>query len=263
MSYLGLVPVALVLVSASAFCFSYIIAVVRDDVAAAFPYISDTGADVPESCVFSLLLNISSFLSFCSMYLRFKAVEALAGIEDRWLWRMNRFTMVLGLISSFGCILVANFQEGTVVEAVHVVGAALTFIGGLIYCFLQTAMSYHMCPMYNGLYICRARLTICVVSLVCLAATIVSAAIAIQDWKKIDIGDKDKFKWGPDEPGYAAHVVSTVGEWLTALTFLGFFFTYVREFHKFNLEINTHPLVRHLDEEPILDHPNERSHLLM
>ncbi|KAL8561934.1 hypothetical protein ACOMHN_001260 [Nucella lapillus] len=263
MSHLGLLPVALVLVAASAFCFSYIIAVVRDDVAAAFPYISDAGADVPESCVFSLLLNIASFLSFSTMYLRFKAVEALVGNEDRWLWRMNRVTMGLGFLSSFGCILVANFQEGTVVEAVHVTGAAFTFFGGMIYCFLQTAMSYHMCPMYNGLYICRARLTIALVSLVCLVVTIISAAIALKDWKSIDIADKDKFKWSPDQPGYPAHVVSTVGEWLTAITFLSFFFTYVREFHKFNLEVNTRPLVRHLDEEPILDCPNERSHLLM
>ena len=63
-------------------------------------------------------------------------------------------------------------QEGTVVEPVHVVGAALTFIGGLIYCFLQTAMSYHMCPNYNGMLVCRARLTMCLISLACLTTSI-------------------------------------------------------------------------------------------
>lgn len=39
MSYLGLLPIALVLVAASAFCLSYVIAVIRGDVSAAFPYI--------------------------------------------------------------------------------------------------------------------------------------------------------------------------------------------------------------------------------
>ncbi|XP_076471282.1 DNA damage-regulated autophagy modulator protein 2-like [Babylonia areolata] len=263
MSHLGLLPIALVLVSACAFCFSYIVAVIRGDVSAAFPYISDTGADVPESCIFSLLLNIAAFLSFSTIYLRFKAVQALAGTEDQRLRRLNRLTMFLGVLSSIGCILVANFQEGSVVEAVHVVGASLTFIVGLIYCFLQTWMSYYMCPTFNGLYVCRARLTISLVSLACLTATIIAGAASVHDWNNIDIGNKNKFKWGPDDPGYVPHVVSTVGEWLTALTFLGFFFTYVREFHKFNLEVNTRPLVRHLDEDPVQDTPSESTHLLL
>ncbi|KAK7098662.1 DNA damage-regulated autophagy modulator protein 2-like [Littorina saxatilis] len=262
MSYLGLLPIALVLVAASAFCLSYVIAVIRGDVSAAFPYISDSGAEVPESCVFGQLLNIGAFLAFSTMYVRFKAIQAIAGDEDRWLRRMNKATMLLGISSAFGCSLVANFQESTVVEMVHVIGAALTFIGGLIYCVMHTAMSYHMFPNYNGLLICRVRLTITLVALVCLAVTIVSAAVAIQDWSDFHLPDKNKFKWGPDEPGYAAHVVSTVGEWLTALTFLGFFFTYVRELHKFDLEVRIRPLVRHLDEEPVDGLPNERSPLL-
>lgn len=61
--------------------------------------------------------------------------------------------------------------------------------------------------------------------------------------------------------GYSAHVVSTVSEWLTALTFLGYFFTFVQEFRKFDLEINTRPLVRHLDEDPF-EGTNERTRLL-
>ncbi|KAH9518831.1 hypothetical protein Btru_006363 [Bulinus truncatus] len=48
--------------------------------------------------------------------------------------------------------------------------------------------------------------------------------------------------------GYTAHIVSTVGEWVTAFSFLSFFFTYVKEFDKFSLEIRTRPLVRHLNE---------------
>ncbi|KAK7475827.1 hypothetical protein BaRGS_00032973 [Batillaria attramentaria] len=258
MSYLGLLPVALVLSAASAFIFSYIIAVIRGDVSATFPYISDSGAEVPESCVFGQLLNITAFLAFCTMYVRYKAVQALAGEEDRWLKKMNRVTMFLGIVSAAGCSLVANFQEGTVVEPVHVVGAAMAFIGGIIYSFLQTSMSYHMYPDYSGLQVCRVRLGLTIVSL----GALIISAIALKDWDNFGWRNRDKFKWRPDQPGYDAHVVSTAGEWLTALTFLGYFFTYVREFHKFDLEVNTRPLVRHLDEEPIEGTPNERTRLL-
>lgn len=262
MSYLGYLPIGLVLVAAAGFILSYAIAVVEGDVSAAFPYISDSGVYAPERCIFGELLNIASFLSFCTMYVRYKAVQALAGEEDRWLRRMNVISMWLGIISATGCSLVANFQEGTVVEPVHIIGAALTFIGGLIYCFLQTSMSYHMYPDYNGLRVCRVRLAITIVSLIALITTIISAGVALKDWANYGWRDKDKFKWRPDQPGYNAHIVSTVGEWVTALTFLGFFFTYVGELHKFDLEVNTRPLVRHLDEEPIQGIPSERMPLL-
>jgi hypothetical protein len=64
--------------------------------------------------------------------------------------------------------------------------------------------------------------------------------------------------------GFTAHVISTIGEWVTAFTFLSFFFTYVREFQKFQLTIVTRPMVRHLDEEPCVDQePNEHTRLLI
>lgn len=71
-----------------------------------------------------------------------------------------------------------SLQEGTVVEPVHVTGAALTFIAGVLYCFLQTVLSYHMCPDYNGLCICRVRLSI---SFIALASLIISILMNQED----------------------------------------------------------------------------------
>ena len=48
------------------------------------------------------------------MYVRYKCVSALAGDEDAWLRRMNNASMVLGVLSSFGCSVVANFQVSTI-----------------------------------------------------------------------------------------------------------------------------------------------------
>ncbi|ESO97281.1 hypothetical protein LOTGIDRAFT_214106 [Lottia gigantea] len=160
MSSLGYLPIVLVLLSFATFIVTYIVAVVRDDVSAAFPYISDTGAEIPESCIFGQFLNLAACLAFCTMYVRYKSIQAIAGNEDIWLGRMNKVSFILGIISAIGTSMVANFQ------------------------------------------------------------------------------------------GYTAHVISTAGEWITAATFLCFFFTYVREFFKFELNIAMRPLVRHLDEEP-------------
>lgn len=116
------------------------------------------------------------------------------------------------------------------VEIVHIIGAGFTFIGGVVYCFLQTAMSYHMYPDYNGLLICRVRLFVCMLAFGSLISSILwkcilelinscnvkfkllkmglcwhivlkiisaiaSAAVALTQYKV-----KDRFHWNPDEP---------------------------------------------------------------
>ncbi|CAL1527658.1 unnamed protein product [Lymnaea stagnalis] len=266
MSHLGLLPISLVLLAMITVGVSYIIAVVRNDVSAAFPYISDTGSQRPESCIFGQFLNIAAFLAFCTMYVRYKAVEAIAHntVDDPKLCKLNKGATFLGMIAALGVSVVANFQARTNVEIVHVVGAGMTFISGVLYCFVQAGLSYHMCPDYNGLYICRVRLALSISSLTALIVTIASAGLAINEWNTHK-HTEDKFKWAPNDPGYVSHIVSTVGEWITAFTFLSFFFTYVQEFNKFELEIRTRPLVRHLDErieQPVNQEINERTKLL-
>jgi len=57
---MAFLPVFLVIWTYLTFTISYIIAVSRGDVDAGFPYISDTGARRPESCIFGQMLNISA-----------------------------------------------------------------------------------------------------------------------------------------------------------------------------------------------------------
>lgn len=45
-----------------------------------------------------------------TVYVRYKQVGALTGEDELKLNRLNRFGLVLGLISSFGMCVVANFQ---------------------------------------------------------------------------------------------------------------------------------------------------------
>ena len=59
---------------------------------------------------------------------------------------------------------------------------------------------------------------------------------------------------------FVVHMVSTAGRWLSAWTLLGFFSTYVWEFDKFQLEVDTNPLVPHMDEEPIESFPKGAHH---
>ncbi|KAH3886517.1 DNA damage-regulated autophagy modulator protein 2-like [Dreissena polymorpha] len=249
MSYL---PILLVVLSTATFISTYIIAIYKDDVSADFPYISDTGTKPPESCIFGQFLNISAAICLCTVYVRYKLVESLSTTDDQMLRCLNKWGLALGIITSLGLSIVANFQE-TLVEPVHIAGAGLVFGVGVVYAALQTRLTYYMHPDYNGLYIARIRLTLTLVSLVVMVLTFICAAISRR------IPPKDKLHWKPDEPGYVEHIVSTVGEWITAITFLLYFLTFVRDFTKIKIEVKSFVAVRHLDD-PV--YPNEQTRLI-
>ncbi|WAR01484.1 DRAM2-like protein [Mya arenaria] len=71
---------------------------------------------------------------------------------------------------------------------------------------------------------------------------------------------KDKLHWKPDEPGYVPHIISTAGEWITAIVFLMYFLTFVRDFMKLRIEVKPRLFVRHLDEPALF--PDENTRLL-
>lgn len=253
MSYL---PLLLVILSVFTFILTYIIAIAKKDVSPDFPYISDTGTKPPESCIFSQFLNICAALCLCTIYVRYKLVEVLGHtVEDSTLRILNRVGLALGIVTSFGLSLVANFQE-TNVEVVHLTGAMLVFGVGVVYTIIQTSLTYHMQPDFNGIYICRVRLALTIVSALVMVMTVVSSVVSRMQKEP----DTDKFHWKPDDPGFAAHIVSTAGEWITTLTFLFYFLTFVRDFMKLKIEVKPQIYVRHLDEEPT--YPGEYTRLL-
>lgn len=57
---LAFYPIFVIIWTYLTFSISYIISVARGDVDPGFPYISDTGARKPESCVFGQMLNITA-----------------------------------------------------------------------------------------------------------------------------------------------------------------------------------------------------------
>ena len=59
---------------------------------------------------------------------------------------------------------------------VHMIGAAMAFVIGFVYCVLQTIMSYKMNDEMpgNSVYIRRFRITLCLVNFILLIVCILS-----------------------------------------------------------------------------------------
>ncbi|XP_017286929.1 DNA damage-regulated autophagy modulator protein 2 [Kryptolebias marmoratus] len=236
-------PAALVIWTVASFVFAYITAVVLRHVDPLVPYISDTGTIAPERCLFGIMLDVSAALGIATVYVRYKQVQALSGEDEVTLQRLNRVGLVFGWISSFGMCVVANFQKTTFFP-MHLVGAALTFGVGALYILVQTHISLHMHPHIHSRTVYLVRLSIGICTLCSIISMFVSSVIMYSVLQGIDV--PRKLHWNPGEPGYLAHMFSTVSEWCLAFSFISFFLTYIRDFQKISLRAEVDLASSHL-----------------
>ncbi|XP_051977722.1 DNA damage-regulated autophagy modulator protein 2b [Xyrauchen texanus] len=244
---LCILPAALVTWTAATFIFAYITAVILRHVDPLVPYISDTGTVAPERCVFGIMLNVSAFLGVATMYVRYKQLQALTDEYDTRLNRLNRLGLVLGCGSSLGMCVVANFQK-TTLFSMHLVGAVLTFGVGALYILVQTLLSYLMQPHVHSKTMFWTRLSVGIWTSASIISMFVSSVIMYSSLPGVEVNKK--LHWIPGEPGFTAHIVSTISEWSLALSFISFFFTYIRDFKKITLRAEVLLHCNHLYNSP-------------
>ncbi|CAD5235414.1 unnamed protein product [Bursaphelenchus xylophilus] len=217
------IPLFTFIFSLAAFLVSYVMAASLGHVSTFWPYISDSGAFPPESCVFGQLLNMAALFLAITVYLRHRQI-----VEFYW----HRFKQVgrwrnvscgllwLGYTSAFGVSMVANFQENHVIY-VHYAGALLAFGCGLIYTWAQTVFSYMMNPKLARPIVSHARLVLCLLSSVFFVSMVVFGPILGRQPKSADEldGQEGFYKWSGHEPNYVEHMIGTCSEWLLAICF--------------------------------------------
>ncbi|XP_029317633.1 DNA damage-regulated autophagy modulator protein 1 [Cottoperca gobio] len=221
-------PAFLVVWSSSTFIVSYLIALIRHDVDIIFPYISDTGATPPESCIFGLMTFVSACAGIATIYARYKFVEKLSEDTKVVSLPLNKTAFVFGVLACFGMCIVATFQE-TTVTVVHDIGALVFFVSGILYLILQSFISYRAYPLGSSVGVCRTRLGIAVLASLAFFPTVICAFFVKQTTLHRDAGDKD----------YPFYVASASCEWIVAFSFICFFLTYIGDFKLFTLRMKT------------------------
>ncbi|XP_061639481.1 DNA damage-regulated autophagy modulator protein 2b isoform X1 [Phyllopteryx taeniolatus] len=282
---LSFLPALLAVWTAAAFVLAYVTAVVLRHVDPLVPYISDTGTMAPERCVFGIMLDVSAFLGMATVYVRYKQVEALTGADDadggRSVSRLNRLGLLLGLFSSMGMCVVANFQvsssqvkaktlcvsnesvirmprrrrirafacaQKTTLFRVHLLGAVLTLGVGAVYILAQTLLSHRMQPRVHSRRVFHVRLALALWTLASIVGMFVSSVVMYSSLPGVDVARK--LHWTPGETGYTAHIVSTLCEWSLAFSFISFFLTFIRDFQKIKLRAEADVQCRHLYDRP-------------
>ncbi|KAL2103679.1 hypothetical protein ACEWY4_000547 [Coilia grayii] len=257
-------PAALVVWSTTAFVLSYSLAVLLGHTDPLLPYISDTGIQVPERCVFGFMLSIASFLGAATVYVRYKQVQTLTSPSEHVLHILNALGVLLGFLSCCGMCVIANFQKTDLI-GVHLFGAGLTFAAGALYILVQTGVSYRMQPRFHGKGILWGRTLVGLWSLVSILTLFVSSVIMYDEEPEVVLAAK--VRWLSTEAGYVAHLVSAAAEWSLAFSFIAFFLTYIRDFQKLRLRVQAILQCNHLYNYAHYDgrvhvHHGERSPLL-
>ena len=132
-------------------------------------------------------------------------------------------------MSCLGLSIVANFQE-TSIFYVHLAGAFLCFGGGLIYCWIQTWMSFRTCPLVNSRFMAQIRFTITFIMTISFLIL-----FSLGPYSQLLFKGNDIRKWHPEDGGYLFHVISTIAEWICALSLDIFISTFIREMQKISL----------------------------
>ncbi|KAI6233919.1 DNA damage-regulated autophagy modulator protein 1 [Aphelenchoides fujianensis] len=229
------------------YCFS----VWRGDVDPVFPYISASGDNRPESCLFSMFLNICAMLSIVIINLRYNLIAELVRDSNDLLKRLNNYGLYLGTFAATGMFIVANFQETAVIQ-IHLFGAFVCFGGGCLYMLIQSWISHLMCPLFAGRRVAYIRSVIAAISVLAFFTALIFGILAANRFHKFHPDQPTPRPWNhlKHKEGYELHCISALAEWTLALLHTGFLLSYSRDFETIRCTMSVQPLARHLDDSP-------------
>ncbi|XP_023221525.1 DNA damage-regulated autophagy modulator protein 1-like isoform X1 [Centruroides sculpturatus] len=221
----------------------FIMALSEGHVSAYVPFISETGGKLPESGIFGIFLVFTAYMGMAVMTIRYLLVSELNEGSIRKIDILNKISLFVGYLSLCGMIIVGCYPMYGIISA-HVTGAVLLFFGCLFYGILQTILTFWMYPTYNGILIFRIRLAICTFCILFLITLTIIFPLGRRLWNQM----KPKADKVPSDRGFTEILTSAICEWFLAISFIFFFFTFVREFRKVTLHLSLVPLVRHFDD---------------
>ncbi|XP_014258866.1 DNA damage-regulated autophagy modulator protein 2-like [Cimex lectularius] len=230
------IPIVIFIGLPATFIATYIWSVCLDHVYPVLPNISDTGTIPPESCLFSMMLNMTAAALLFAIYVRHKQVVEIfrSKTPAKCAKLVNRVSSISGLVACVGLDLVANFQE-TNVLIVHDLGAMICFWSSAVYIVLQVILSYWIVPEMHGMVMVIIRGIQGMSAVTFLILGLITQNIALSQFGPKQANNTEILQWKPSEPGWEWHVASSVCEWSVVLTFGSFILTFYWDFKKITL----------------------------
>lgn len=191
------------------------------------PYISEGGTYAPQSCVFSQILNVACVLFGITLYTRFRQIKLLMCFHpdlEKSTSRLNYYALWSGSISCTGLNIVANYQLQSL-ASVHYIGAVVCFASGILYCWLESNISYNVHPHTGSIRMAHIRFTLAAISSYFFFVTVVTSCTFVRN-----------VLHESSEDGCEYLGVSVWSEWIVALVFCFYLLSFSHEFRHIEME---------------------------
>ncbi|KAJ8024152.1 DNA damage-regulated autophagy modulator protein 2 [Holothuria leucospilota] len=209
-------PVLALIFLLAALFVPYTIGVCSGHVRAWFPFIHELGANDPDRCVFTALLNLVALLLFVNVNDQRNVINEILVWQTQSSY-LYGFSFWCGALACFGLFLMANFPaiNNKLPFFIHCCGAVLFFCGSPVYCGILTLFSYNETKYYDENwfpFIIRCQFLF--LYLIALIGYIVF------------------WYFGKSQPQKVIIKISALCQWLLPITVIAFFLTYEMEFWK-------------------------------
>ncbi|XP_015923367.1 DNA damage-regulated autophagy modulator protein 1 [Parasteatoda tepidariorum] len=218
----------------------FIVALANEHVTIYIPFFSETGAEVPEICIFSYTLIIGSFLGVLIVCHRYLILRSILSRDNKRLWNVNLVGLWCGLISMACLAGVAAIPMSTVLWA-HLLVSITHFAFAFFFVVLQTYINYYLPETYSKWN--KFRIAICLCLSGFIGALVILFPLSHKKWKKLH--SKVPALKLPEDTGFTLLFFSAGFEWLLYGAFLLFLLTFIFEYRNFQITIKVEPV----DEE--------------
>ncbi|KAI4458295.1 fasting-inducible integral membrane protein tm6p1-related [Holotrichia oblita] len=228
------------------FLVTYTISVYYGHVYPIWPYISDTGVKVPESCIMSQLFTIGSVLTVGIIYCRYLVIKHTSEIYSLspLVNRLNNASLWIGFLVALGISLLSNFPRKAHWK-IHFLGVAMAFGLGNVYEIIQIILSIYVYPKIGSKLIIGTRIAITSAFNACIICSATCGRISMKQFNGADI-----LQWLPEHAGFTLHIISSITGWTSAILAMMFLLTYTFEFK----DIVIYESIFEMSEEVTNDH---------
>ncbi|XP_078381442.1 DNA damage-regulated autophagy modulator protein 2-like [Oculina patagonica] len=226
----------------------YIIAVSLNQVYPFLPSISKTAAFEPEGSIFGLMMTFVALFGLMLIFCRYVQLDAVQRTFEQGVtqtvMKLNKAALPFGVLCLLGVVVVANFRIPMLdddtesdIRSVHNAGTALLLVSGALYYWLQTLITYHTVKVgLNSKCMFIFRLAVsCVLTFTGVGYDF------LKRYSYTKFSGSDSFirlaNWGPEDGGYAVHVVDSAGEWIACLSLAIYAMSFYQEFQTLSIEV--------------------------
>ncbi|GFS36391.1 DNA damage-regulated autophagy modulator protein 1 [Nephila pilipes] len=198
--------------------------------------LNETGAKVPERCLFTLFLIFATFAGSVLVCSRYLVVKKLLKTDSKNLQLINMISAFFGLISMASLAGVAAFPVSSVFWC-HMMAASVHFVFAMIYLLVQSYLSFYLNEV--PLLVKMLRLLLCLAVVLFLFILMILFPISYYRWNA-----ENEFLPAikkPGDKGFEIVISTALFEWVMYGAYLIYLMSFYLELREFNFVIGLVP----------------------